>query len=222
MLNAEMMSAVVRNNRQDVKRYAAQFAQLAKQLHTTEYDGDKLPSLKDEYRKAFSQIADKFTDDEAKALYRLIDSIPERKTFIHGDLHMGNVMLQDGEPMLIDLGESGIGHPIFDIAEMLIAYVFAPKSPYMTPERLLATVGMEAKLCEEVWNEFIRCYYNDCDDAEIRRRIGIISGYTQLRLLLITVMMRRSVSEGYWGKKVHEVRERLLPRVEELISGLDF
>lgn len=221
MLNASMMSAEVRNNPQDVEKYAEQFASLAVQLHSTKYKGKELSTKKKEYKDAFSQIAPYFEAEEAAEINRLIDSIPDRNTFIHGDLHMGNIMLQNGEPMLIDLGESGVGHPIFDLVEVYIAYASSPHSPYMTPERLLATVGMNAELCAAVWKEFIAKYF-DCSTQELEKKISIIKGYAELRLLLITVLMHRSVPEGYWKQKVEIVRNNLLPRVDELINDLDF
>ncbi len=221
MLNASMMSAVVRENPQDVGKYTELFALLAVQLHSTKYTGKELKSIKKEYKDAFSRIADYFEESEAAEINRLIDSIPDRNTFIHGDLHMGNIMLQNDEPMLIDLGESGVGHPIFDLVEIYVAYAFSPHSAYMTPERLLATVGMNAQLCEAVWNEFIVKYF-DCSTQELEHRIKIIKGYAELRLLLITVLMHRSVPESYWKQKVENVRKSLLPRIDELINELDF
>ena len=221
MLNASMMSKVVRENPQDVGKYSKQFASLAQQLHSTQYNGKNLKPKKKEYTEAFSQIASYFEADEAAEINRLIDSIPDRNTFIHGDMHMGNIMLQNGEPMLIDLGEAGVGHPIFDLVEIYIAYSFSPHSPFMTPERLLATVGMNAELCEAVWKEFISSYFN-CGAQELEHKISIIADYAELRLLLITVLMNRSVSEGYWKQKVEGVRKTLLPRIDELINELDF
>ena len=221
MLSASMMSAEVRNDPQDVKKYADQFASLAVQLHSTQYNGKELSPKKEEYKEAFSQISHYFEAEEAAEINRLIDSIPDRNTFIHGDLHMGNIMLQNGEPMLIDLGEAGVGHPIFDLVEVYIAYAFSPYSPYMTPERLLATVGMNAELCAAVWEEFIVKYF-ECSAGELEHRIRIIKGYAQLRLLLITVLMNRSVPESYWKQKAENVRKNLLPRIDELINELDF
>ena len=221
MLNASMMSKVVRENPQDVGKYSKQFASLARQLHSTQYNGKNLKPKKKEYTEAFSQIASYFEADEGAEINRLIDSIPDRNTFIHGDLHMGNIMLQNGEPMLIDLGESGVGHPIFDLAEIYLAYAFSPHSSYMTPERLLATVGMNAELCEAVWKEFIAKYF-DCSTRELEHKKSIIAGYAQLRLLLLTILLNRSVPEGFWKKRVEKARNNLLPRIDELINDLDF
>ena len=221
MLNASMMSKAVRENPQDVGKYSKQFASLAQQLHSTKYNGKNLKPKKKEYTEAFSQIASYFEADEAAEINRLIDSIPDRNTFIHGDLHMGNIMLQNGEPMLIDLGESGVGHPIFDLAEIYLAYAFLPHSSYMTPERLLATIGMNAELCEAVWTEFIAKYF-DCSTRELEHKISIIAGYAQLRLLLLTILLNRSVPEGFWKKRVEKARNNLLPRIDELINDLDF
>ncbi len=44
-----------------------------------------------------------------KALRRLYETIPDRSTFVHGDSHPGNVMVQDGEFVFIDLMTCGCG-----------------------------------------------------------------------------------------------------------------
>ena len=49
----------------------------------------------------------------------VIDRIPHRDTFIHADYHPKNVMLSNDELILIDVGDSGLGHPI---ADLMISY----------------------------------------------------------------------------------------------------
>lgn len=43
--------------------------------------------------------------------------LPE--TLVHGDLHAGNVRRGGGATTLLDWGDSGVGHPLLDVAELL-------------------------------------------------------------------------------------------------------
>jgi len=62
-------------------------------------------------------------------LDRLVDGLPERfaaitacgvpDTIVHGDFHPGNVHGADGRFVLLDWGDSGVGHPLLDQAAFL-------------------------------------------------------------------------------------------------------
>ena len=49
-------------------------------------------------------------------LVRLVDSIPESGTLLHGDPHLNNVVVRGGNPTFIDLEYCGYGNPIIDLA----------------------------------------------------------------------------------------------------------
>ncbi len=62
--------------------------------------------------------------DELRALDQLVGSLPERFAAVagcgipdglfHGDFHPGNVRGTDGRLVLLDWGDSGVGHPLLD------------------------------------------------------------------------------------------------------------
>lgn len=76
----------------------------------------------------FAAVATPYFDD-IPGLAELIDGLPKRlaeveacglpDTLIHGDLHPGNVRTDgDGPPVIVDWGDSGVGHPAFDILRL--------------------------------------------------------------------------------------------------------
>ena len=99
----------------------------------------------------------------------VINSIPDRNTFIHGDAHIGNVMLQDGEFMFIDLSNAGKGHPIFDMVSMFLVF----KLDQNVDEEARKNSGLmrwfdkdEMKL---MWDTYIKTYLNTDDKALIEK-----------------------------------------------------
>jgi Phosphotransferase enzyme family len=66
---------------------------------------------------------------ERRALNRLISGLPDRlaeidacglpPTLVHGDFHPGNFRGEAGSLVLMDWGDSFIGHPLFDLTAML-------------------------------------------------------------------------------------------------------
>ena len=56
-------------------------------------------------------------------LLNIVDSIPAGNRLLHMDLQTKNAMMQDGELMLIDMGEVGYGHPLLDLSHAYSAMV---------------------------------------------------------------------------------------------------
>jgi Ser/Thr protein kinase RdoA (MazF antagonist) len=68
--------------------------------------------------------------EERRALDRLVSRLPNRlteidscgvpPTLVHGDFHPGNFRGEAGSLVLMDWGDSFIGHPLFDMTAMLV------------------------------------------------------------------------------------------------------
>jgi phosphotransferase family enzyme len=68
-------------------------------------------------------------DSERRALRRLVDGLPRRfaslaecgiaDTLVHGDFAPGNARGADGRLVLLDWGDSGVGHPLLDSSAFL-------------------------------------------------------------------------------------------------------
>ena len=78
-------------------------AELLKRLHRIEVPAGTFPDMAEIYRKRVAWLTDYLTQDEIQLLYRMIDSIPKRNTYIHGDYHRGNIMVKGEELILIDM-----------------------------------------------------------------------------------------------------------------------
>ena len=62
-------------------------------------------------------------------------------------------MLRNGEFQLIDIGDAGVGHPIFDIAGLMLAYIILPntKSETRSIEELRSLLGFDFEYAPQVW-----------------------------------------------------------------------
>jgi aminoglycoside phosphotransferase (APT) family kinase protein len=47
-----------------------------------------------------------------------IDACELPMTLVHGDFHRGNLRGDPAHPVLLDWGDCGVGHPLFDVAAM--------------------------------------------------------------------------------------------------------
>ena len=119
-----------------------------------------------------------YKPNEAERVLKLIDTIPKRNTFIHQDFHPGNLMYQNGEIMLIDVDDSGVGHPIIDLAAMYLVYVSAAKSNYKVTQN-----GLTKDQYAFVWKTILKRYFNTNDDKEIAEIDRIIKGYSMISFI---------------------------------------
>ena len=81
-------------------------------------------ALAGEIARVFERNADALAEDARAVLARFIGDLPQRfarladcglpETLIHGDFHPGNFRGGDGDLVLLDWADAGIGHPLLD------------------------------------------------------------------------------------------------------------
>ena len=114
------------------------------------------------------------TEEEITLLHGIIDAIPEADTVTHNDLHPGNIMIQDGELLLIDMPEVTMGPPICDLVSVFRDMISAPNSQ---PALIEQSVGMPAEMIMKVGNLFFMKYMGITDGAALEQL------YQKLKLL---------------------------------------
>ena len=177
MINAKTLAQVIGEQPDKLEYYAKECAKLLKQLHTTEFEPGELPSAKEFCSYWLDIFKEYLTGEEEKILRRVTERIPERNTFIHGDYHVSNIMLQDGELILIDTGGSSLGHPIIDLIGMALVYIFAKKNP----ESLYKIAHITPEQADVFWNVFMKEYFNTDDEALIKKYTDEIMYFAYLK-----------------------------------------
>ena len=112
-------------------------------------------------------------------IFALIDSIPERSTFIHGDFHPANIMVSGEEWLLIDMGDASVGHPVIDL---LGAYQLM-KLAAARGDGAMRYIGIPAELLARVWDHFIRAYLGTEDAQVIEGVENVLKYYALIRSL---------------------------------------
>lgn len=150
-----------------IEEYAKRFASIVKQMHATKADIEGLHSLKD---YLFENIEkNPFHDEAFKAKARkLVESLPDSDTAIHGDLHFGNVIMADGKDYLIDLGNFCYGHYMYDIAMSVIVYDLADS----LPEMFVKNYHCSPEQGKRFFEIFFREYFGEsCNFAQLRKDV---------------------------------------------------
>ena len=180
MINAKSLSQEIYEHPDKLDEYAFLIADTLKKLHHTSFEEGILPDSKDTYRNDVKSTVDAgmYKPKEAERVYRLIDAIPQRNTFIHQDFHPGNIMLQNGEIMLIDVDDSGLGHPVLDLASMYLVYVTAAKSSWKAISQ-----GITKEQYARLWDLFVRRYFETENENEIKEINRILHGYSMIKYI---------------------------------------
>lgn len=169
-----------------MEQYAADFAAICKQLHSTTPPPGLFPTFKDQSRQYIMENPF-LTDDERSGMIRFIDTLPDADTALHGDLHIGNVIFdEDGQKYLIDLSEFSTGSPLFDLGITYVQCCFIPDEVEMELYHITKDISVP------FWNLFIKNYLGpDVNVDEFNKQI---LPYALLRILCVEKMMEYAVT----------------------------
>ncbi|MCQ2427937.1 MAG: anti-sigma factor antagonist [Clostridia bacterium] len=152
--------------------------ELLKKIHGTELNKGDMPDMKSVALGWADFLADYLPADQYEKLHSLIAAVPDDNHMLHGDYHIKNVMLQNGETLLIDMDTLCLGHPVFEFASIFLAYVGFNEIDRTNIEKFL---GISYETGKEFWEKTLREYFgaDDVRCAEIADKARIV-GYARL------------------------------------------
>ncbi len=215
LLNATSFAKLLQRGEKPLEEVARMSVDLLKIIHSTVVKPDSMPDMKAVALDWASFLKDYLPADQYEKLYSLIDNVPEDYHMMHGDYHIKNVMLQNGETLLIDMDTLCYGHPIFELASMYNAYVgYGETDPSVIPN-FLGISNEDAKL---FWRRSLELYLDGAPAEkvqEVEDKARVV-GYTRM----IRRSIRRKGLETEEGRKNIEYCKAqladLLARVNEL------
>jgi serine/threonine protein kinase len=95
---------------------------LAKFHHFTNY---KLPTQQREFLTSQILKVNYLKDKEKKAVIDILNRLPQNNKICHGDANPNNIIIRNGEPILIDWLDANSGNPEVDVAEFIIMLKYA-------------------------------------------------------------------------------------------------
>lgn len=189
---------------------------LLKIIHGTVVKPDSMPDMK-EIALSWAMFLKEYLPAEyAEKLIALVDAVPTDFHMVHGDYHVKNVMLQNGESLLIDMDTLCYGHPVFELASMFNAYAGYGETDHSITLNFL---GLPYETTCEFWEKSLRLYLNDPDEETFR------SVLEKARIVGYTRMMRRSIRRNGLNteagrKEIENCKAHLmdlLPRTDTLL-----
>ena len=218
LINAETLSHALVENPDRFDELTDKYITLYKQIHEIEADPDCFPSIKEIYYSAIEECASFYTEEESAKLRALVESIPERSTLIHGDYHPNNIMLQNDELILIDMGDVSYGHPIFDFLATASTQVNLVK---LSPEYAAMHTKMPPELITKTWNRLIEKYFDGYDKTGRDKIEKQIVWFSRLKAALAP-HYARGADPRIISASIEDAKANFIPGIEEMIGTLDW
>ncbi len=173
------LTELIINNPNDLSVAVKYYVDLLKSIHETQVKDGEVPDMR-ETAIAWAEFASSYLpENQAKKLCALIEAIPKQNTLLHGDYHTNNIMVQNGEPMLIDMDTLCMGHPVFELGSMFNACIGFGVTNHQIIKDFF---GYSFETAEKFWNMALKMYLGT-DDEEICKSVeekAMIICYTRL------------------------------------------
>ncbi len=165
LLKSDVMSNLIVKNPGKTGKFTELFASaLSAFLHTETYD-ETLPK-KTEYVNEWIEYFEEnkiYSPDVISKIKKLISTIADGHTLVHGDFHIKNIMFQNDEPIIIDMDTLGVGHPLFEIAYSYYAMVAYDE---LTPEKTLDFFGIDYEITKKIYEDTFNIVFKDKSEEE--------------------------------------------------------
>ena len=213
LLNATSYAKLLIQGKKTLDEVAEMSIQLLKLIHSKQVRSEILPDMKAVALDWACFLKDYLPAEQFEKLYALIDAVPEDAHLMHGDYHIKNVMLQNGESLLIDMDTLCHGHPIFELASIYNAYV---GFGLVDPEVLTAFLGIPAETCAAFWRRSLELYLDTADED----RLNEVEA--KAKIIGLTRLMRREIRRGGLSREDgRKLIEACRSALAELLPGTD-
>lgn len=164
LLQADTLSACIKREPERIDEFARKYAELFHQLHAIEVPGgSSVPCAIERERQQIRHIRRYFPQESIDLMLRIVDAIPDANRLLHLDLQTKNAMVQNGELMLIDMGEVGYGHPLLDLGHAYSAMVTLVGD-------YDKIIGMPRELGQKLWSRAIDYYLEGMPAEVVKQR----------------------------------------------------
>lgn len=212
MLDSSSVSTCIERNPTKLDYYAGIMADLAKKFHRA----DAVLLQLDDFMPEVYKWADGLKKCDL-GLYEKVNSmlhaLPEAKTAIHGDFHTGNVIMQRGDPLIIDMDRFTRCHPIVDLCGMYMSYIaFGEIDAHMLEDFM----GFSTETAKTFYDLFIHKYFDGKSEEFIE------DANRKIALLCYTRLVRRAYKKGdTLSESDRAARDFCLERIRSLINEVD-
>ena len=179
LLNAVSVARMIRDNPDDLSLPVKHYVDMLKSIHAVEAEDGEFPDMKEIALGWADFVSEHIPEEQGRKLRGLIEALPKKNTLLHGDYHAGNVLVRDGEALLIDMDTLCMGHPIFELGSMFNAFVGFSELDH---QNMMDFMGYSFETGGKFWRMSLKKYLGTEDEAVCRsvEEKAMVIGYTRL------------------------------------------
>ena len=214
LLNATSVTKLIRNNPDDLSQAAKYYIDMLKSIHAIKVEDGEVPDMKETALAWADFVAPHLPEEQGKKLRTLVEAVPKQNTLMHGDYHTNNIMVQNGEPLLIDMDTLCMGHPVFELGSMFNAFIGYSELDHQVT---MDFFGYTHEAAEKFWDMSLKMYLGT-EDEEVCRSVAekaMIIGYT--RMLRRAIRRPEEADSPAKITRCKEMLEVLLNKVDSLV-----
>lgn len=171
LLDATSVTQEIANNKSSLDKWAKISADLLKQIHSTPIKEGEVEDNKYDVLRRLLNLKDALTEEEYQKLEKMINDVPDCHFLIHGDFHTNNIMVQNGEVLLIDMDTLAMGNPVFELANVYIAYV---GFGIFDPKKVENFLKLDYETAKIFFDKFINYYMPDYNE-DVLNKLKLLS-----------------------------------------------
>ena len=213
LLNAVSVTKLIRANPDDLTEAVNYYIGMLKDIHAIEVEDGLVPDMRETALSWVDFVAEHIPEDQAKKLRALIEAVPKQNTLMHGDYHTNNIMVQNGEPLLIDMDTLCMGHAIFELGSMFNAFIGYAEHDH---ENIMKFFGYSFETAVRFWELSLQKYLGTKDE-EVCRMVAekaMVIGY--LRMLRRAIRRPEDVDSPVKIARCKEMLAKLLNKIDAL------
>lgn len=217
-ISGESLAEILSRNPECREDFLPIYLRELRRFHETEAVPGDFASAKDLYLDKLQKLEGTawYTADELEKMRRLVLSVPDRNTLLNGDYHPQNILVRGADLVFVDLGDTCLGHPIFDFAMIANTHYIIPK---MNPAYAEKYFAVPAALMLRLWDDVFNGFFSDYSpEKQSLIRQGIMA-FAVLRQGL-SPADGRAFPESVLAGNVAAVRKRLLPQIERITGSV--
>ena len=217
LLNAKSFAKLIMADPANVDSCVEMYVDLLKKIHSTDVKPGDMPDMKEVALNWAAFLKDYLPQEDFEKLYALVEAVPHSDRMLHGDYHIKNVMLQNGEVLLIDMDTLCVGDPVFEFASVWLAYLGYSEVDHQVVKDFL---GIDRSITEQIWSKTLRLYFGTEDENVLREYED------KARVIGYTRMMRRTIRRNGLntedGRAVIENCRKNLSQLLKCVDSLSF
>ena len=214
LLNATSVTKLIRKSPDDLSEAVGYYVDMLKSIHAVQVEDGEVPDMKETALDWADFVSAHIPEEQGKKLRSLIEAVPKQNTLMHGDYHTNNIMVQNGEPLLIDMDTLCMGHPVFELGSMFNAFVGYSELDH---QNMLDFFGYSFETAGRFWNMSLKMYLGTDDEAFCQSvaEKAMVIGYT--RMLRRAIRRPNEADSPAKIARCKEMLETLLNKVDTLI-----